>query len=46
MGKFVSLNGNCLLCTWGENSGGRETYDYNSHSYTLIKWDNLELIEV
>ena len=44
MGTFVFLN--CLLCTWGDNRGERETYDYNSRSYTLAKWDNLELIEV
>ncbi len=37
---------NCQSSTWGDNSSRRETYDYNSHSYTLIKVDNLELIEV
>lgn len=46
MGKFVLLNCNCLSRTWGDNSGGRETYDYNSCSYRLIKLDHLDLIEV
>lgn len=46
MGKFVLLNCICLHCVRGEIIVvGGETYDYNSHSYTLIKWDNLQLIE-
>lgn len=38
----------CCSCSaiHADTSSGRATYDYNSHSYMLIKGDNLEIIKV